>query len=220
METTYSILGSDGKQYGPITLAQIKTWVGEGRIAADTQVWRSDTNNWLPASQYVELGLGQPASPPRPPAPGVIQAQAAGAGDPMLERRVRSGARWFYWIAGLSIINAFTTSSGTGVVFVIGLAMTRFISAFASRMDSGGQGIGMVLVFLVAGLFALFGFFAGKRHTWSFVAGLILYAADGVLALLLQDWLLIAFHAFVLFWLFMGLKANLELKSRSPSGTA
>ncbi len=220
METTYAIVGSDGKQYGPITLAQIKTWVGEGRIATDTQVWRSDTNNWLPASQYMELGLGHPASPPRLPTPAVIQAPAVATGDPMLERRVRSGARWFYWIAGLSIINAFTASSGAGVVFIMGLAVTRLISRFAARMDPGGQGIGLALVFVVAGLFALFGYFAWKRHTWSFVAGLVLYAADGALALLFQDWLLIAFHAFVLFWLFMGLKANLELKSRSPSGAA
>jgi GYF domain 2 len=220
METTYSIVGSDGQQYGPITLSQIKTWIGEGRIGAETQVWRSDSNSWLPASQYVELGLGQPASPPRPPTPGVIQAPAVSNVDPMLVRRARSGARWFFWIAGLSVINAFTASSGTGVVFVVCLAITQFISGSAARMDSGGQGVGMVLVFLVAGLFALLGYFAWKRHTWSFIAGMVFYAADALLAVLFQAWMLVAFHAFVLFWLFLGLKATLELKSRSQTGAA
>jgi hypothetical protein len=97
METTYAMIGSDGQQYGPVTLAQIKTWILEGRIGAETKVWRSDTNSWLPAAQYVELGLGQSAPVS---APGVIRAPASDTYDPMLERRARSGARWFYWIAG------------------------------------------------------------------------------------------------------------------------
>jgi hypothetical protein len=220
METTYAIIGTDGNQYGPITLPQIKTWVGEGRIGAETQVWRSDTNNWLPAAQYAELGLGQQSSPPRPPTPGVIRAAAVTAVDPTLERRVRSSARWFFWIAALSVINAFTASSGTGMVFVVGLAITQFISGFAARMDSGGQGIGMALIFLASGVFAVFGYFASKRHTWSFIVGMVLYAGDALLAVLVQDWMLVAFHVFVLFWLFLGLKANLELKSRSQTGPA
>lgn len=217
METTYAMIGSDGKQYGPITLAQIKSWVGEGRIAADTQIWRSDTNSWLPASQYVELGLGQPI-PPRPPAPGVIQATTVGSADQMLQRRALSGMRWFYWIAALSVINALTFSSG--VVFVVGLAVTRVISKFTMQMDSGGKGVGFVLIAVAAGLFAMFGFFASKRHTWSFIAGIVLYAGDGLLAVFYQDWIMVAFHAFVLFRLFTGLKATMELNSGSSKAVA
>ena len=74
METTYAMIGSDGQQYGPATLAQIKTWINEGRIGSQTQVWRSDTNTWLAASQYVELGLA-----PSPPPP--LQGRAAAGGN-------------------------------------------------------------------------------------------------------------------------------------------
>jgi hypothetical protein len=44
MEITYKIIGTDGLQYGPIALEQLKLWVGEGRISRETKVLRSDTN--------------------------------------------------------------------------------------------------------------------------------------------------------------------------------
>ncbi len=41
------------------------------------------------------------------------------------------------------------------------------------------------------------------------------YALDTVLFVLASDWLVLAFHVFVLFWIFMGLKANMQLKAQS-----
>jgi hypothetical protein len=224
METTYAMIGSDGQQYGPVTLAQMKTWIVEGRIGAETQVWRSDTNAWLPAAQYVELGLGQPAvapiAPVAPAAPGVIRAPAVSATNPLLERRARSGARWFYWIAGLSLINTFIAASGQGVVFVVGLAVTQYIYYFAAQFGSGGVGVGIALSLMVAAMFAMFGYFAWKRHSWSFIAGMVLYAADTLLAVLAGVWLSVGFHVFVLFWIFLGLQASNQLKAQAGGGQA
>jgi uncharacterized RDD family membrane protein YckC len=55
METNYKIIGGDGREYGPVTLDELKGWVRDGRIGRQTQIWRSDLNSWLPASQYQEL---------------------------------------------------------------------------------------------------------------------------------------------------------------------
>ncbi len=55
MEAEYKIIGGDGTEYGPTTLAELKAWIGDGRVANATQVWRSDTTNWLPAEKYTEL---------------------------------------------------------------------------------------------------------------------------------------------------------------------
>jgi uncharacterized RDD family membrane protein YckC len=55
METNYKIIGGDGREYGPVTLDELKGWVRDGRIGRQTQVWRSDLNSWLAASQYQEL---------------------------------------------------------------------------------------------------------------------------------------------------------------------
>ena len=66
-------------------------------------------------------------------------------------------------------------------------------------------------------------FWLGTKELRSFFSdfvllALIVYAFS--LAVIAQAWMLVAFHAFVLFWLFLGLKANLELKSRSQTGPA
>jgi GYF domain 2 len=222
METTYAMIGSDGQQYGPVALAQIKSWIIEGRIGAETQVWRSDTNSWLPAAQYAELGLAQPAQAP----PAVIRATAVANRDPMLERRARSGARWFYWIAGLSLVNTFTLSHGS--VFLVGLAMTAFINGFATGMGPQYQGVGTGLSIAVAALFGVFGFFAWKGQSWSYIAGMVLYGLDAVLvvgmAVMLSAhadvWLMAAFHVLVLVWIFRGWQATNQLKAQSQSGPA
>lgn len=227
METTYAMIGSDGQQYGPVTLAQIKTWILEGRIGAATQVWRSDTNSWLPAGQYVELGLGQPAPAPGViPTPGVIRAPAAGSYDPMLERRARSGARWFLWIAGFSLVNTFIL--GHGAVFLVGLAVTPVLKGFAAGLGPQYEGVGTVLSVVVAALFGMFGFFASKGRSWGYIVGMVLYGLDAALLIglamlssAMQDvWLMVAFHVLVLFWIFRGWQASIQLKKISSGGPA
>jgi uncharacterized RDD family membrane protein YckC len=55
MDATYKIIGADGREYGPVTLTEVKAWIADGRIAGRTQVWRSDQGRWLAANQYQEL---------------------------------------------------------------------------------------------------------------------------------------------------------------------
>src|SRR4051794_10400383 len=100
MQTTYKILGGDGKEYGPATLEQMLAWLREGRVHAATQVWRSDQSAWLNAAHLPDLQI-----PPQP----VPSAQAGGvmmADVQHLYAHMRSGATWFYWIAALSLINS------------------------------------------------------------------------------------------------------------------
>ena len=207
MEITYVMIGTDGQQYGPVLLEQFKTWVGEGRVVADTKVMRSDTRSWLAAAQYPELGLTQraptAAPPPLPASPTSPLPPTPGTYDQVLARVARSGASWFYWIAGLSMVNALMTASGGGY-FVVGLGVSLFLP--------------MALGLVVAAMFAGLGFFAWKHHTWSFIVGLVLYAGDAVLFLVVQEWLGLAFHAYVLFRLFRGLQANLQLNAGATGG--
>lgn len=55
METNYKIIGGDGREYGPVTLEEMKSWIRDGRIGRQTQVWRSDMGSWVAASQYQEF---------------------------------------------------------------------------------------------------------------------------------------------------------------------
>lgn len=207
MEITYTMIGADGLQYGPIDLNQLRAWVNEGRITGETKVLRSDTNAWLPASNYSELGLapapamalsGQgsavmTASPPRP-------AVAAPAMDPVLVRRVRVGASWFFAIGIFSVINALIALSKSGAFFLVGLGVNLLIPSLVAN-------------FIVCGIFALLGVFARKGQIWSFIVGMILYGLDALIFLPTGLWLPLAFHAYVLFRIFMGLKACFELNA-------
>ena len=71
--------------------------------------------------------------------------------------------------------------------------------------------IALVLDVIAAGIFVVFGVFACKRHAWAFIAGMALYGIDSLLTLVAQYWLGVAFHAWVLFSLFVGMKAAFQI---------
>jgi hypothetical protein len=237
METTYTIIGADGQQYGPISLEQLKGWVAERRVNPETKVLRSDINSWLPAAHYTELEMTPQVQAMAASAPATFAAAPNVAGAPgmagvagtpagaALIRRAHSSARWFYWIAGLSMINTFIAMSKAGLVFVVGLGTTQIIDGVASGMGSGGMAVALVLNTIVAGVFVMFGIFSVKGHAWSFLVGMILYALDGALIMGLSllakadlPILALGFHGYVLFLLFIGWKANMELNRMSRGG--
>lgn len=55
MDIHYKIIGGDDIEYGPTSLAELKSWIHDGRVAAMTKVWRSDLSNWSRADRYTEL---------------------------------------------------------------------------------------------------------------------------------------------------------------------
>jgi hypothetical protein len=64
----YKIIGADRKEYGPATHDQIRNWIAEHRINAQTQVRAEGDPEWRPLSAFPEfadaLGLGSPAPEP------------------------------------------------------------------------------------------------------------------------------------------------------------
>jgi hypothetical protein len=209
VENTYTIIGADGQQYGPITLDQLKSWIVEGRVTGSTNVSRSDQESWLRAEQWPELGMAQTAA-------RVVPA-STGAGDPLLERRMVSGADWFFWIAGLSVANLITAQ--VGFVFLFGtLGSVEWISRLAWQSGANGGAITLAAQIAIAGLLCLFGIFGRRGQCWSFFAGMAVYALDGVLLALsdsssISGWLNIGFHIFALLGIFAGLKACNQLNA-------
>jgi hypothetical protein len=132
-----------------------------------------------------------------------------------LEQRSKSGARWFFWIAGLSIITSIVSLFGGGFAFFLSLGTTQVIDGLAKglsqELGDAARIVGLTLDILMAGVFVLFGWFALKRHLWSFVAGMILFMLDALLLLAFQIWISFAFHLLVLFWIFKGYQAARQL---------
>ncbi|MCM3869246.1 MAG: hypothetical protein ND895_00940 [Pyrinomonadaceae bacterium] len=131
-------------------------------------------------------------------------------------RQSVSGARWFFWIAALSMINSIISLMDGQWNFLAGLGMTQVISglaiALSQDLGSAVTVVALVLDVLVAGVFVALGLFAQKGHSWAFIVGIVIYAFDGLIFLLVQDWFSLAFHGFVLFCLIRGLMAQNKWK--------
>jgi hypothetical protein len=207
MELTYMVRGADGKEYGPASLEQLSGWAQEGRLQPQAGVKRSDMDGWAAAADFVELQpiFGAPVNTAA--ATAVAQKATVTRNDPAAAAQMRSGASWFYWVAGLSLINTVSAFSGSSWRFILGLGITQVFDEFGSTLSGGGKFVALVLDLMVAGVFVLFGVFAHKAHKWAFIVGMVLFALDGLIFLLVQDWLGVGFHAFVLFCLFRGFSA-------------
>jgi hypothetical protein len=130
------------------------------------------------------------------------------------ENQLKSGTNWFWWIAGLSVVNSLILLSGSNWNFVVGLGVTQIVDgvaqALASELPDVGTIVkigGLLIDVAIAGLFVLLGFLARKRFAWAFIIGIVLYSLDGLIFLLVQSWLNVGFHAFALFGIYSGFKA-------------
>jgi hypothetical protein len=51
----YRIIGANNREYGPVDADQMRRWIAEGRVNANTQVLAEGTTDWKPLSQFPEL---------------------------------------------------------------------------------------------------------------------------------------------------------------------
>ena len=73
----YTIIASDGQQYGPSDFATVQQWIQAGQANAQTMVYKEGTADWVPLSTLPEFaGIlgGAPGAPATPAAPGVSVA--------------------------------------------------------------------------------------------------------------------------------------------------
>lgn len=131
--------------------------------------------------------------------------------------RVRGGAGWFYWIAGLSLINSAVVIFGGNFHFVIGLGMTAVVDALAKQVGSAGTVLDIVINGFIAGIFFLFGSFARKAQKWAFAVGMAIYALDALLLLMVKDILSVGFHAYALYAIYRGFSAITQMQSANAA---
>ena len=111
---------------------------------------------------------------------------------------VARGARWFWWIAGLTAVNLALELAHSDVNFVLGLALTQV----AHAMLSGP--VPYVVDALLVGAFFLFGRQGQAGQGWAFIVGALLYVVDALVYVKLQAWLPVGFHALALFYIARG----------------
>src|SRR5512140_2869742 len=122
MDLTYMVRGADSKEYGPANLEQISSWCKEGRILPSHEVRRSDMEYWSKAGDFDEFqplfgvtARAVPALAAQNPGgiSGIAGPATADQQQALAAAQTRSGGSWFYWIAGLSLVNSISAFAGS-----------------------------------------------------------------------------------------------------------
>lgn len=111
-----------------------------------------------------------------------------------VDSKIKGVAIWFYIIAAFQLLAAYMAWSSGSVNPVLAMAA-----------------MGLAVTDIVIGaLFVLFGYFAGKKQSWAFVAGLLLYALRAIIEFFVFfNPISLLIRAFLLFRIFQGLQACL-----------
>ena len=120
----YRIIGADGKEYGPVTLEQLRQWVAEGRATAQTAVQAEGIPGWKPLAQFPELvGNAVPPMAGGRPMTGADRKIAAGVCGILLGWLGIHKFVLGYTGAGVTmvLVSVLTCGLGAGVMGVIGL---------------------------------------------------------------------------------------------------
>lgn len=129
-------------------------------------------------------------------APQAVDRTAVVAARP----RIASAARWFWWIAGLSVVNSVMVATGSHTSFLAGLGITQLADGFFHAFPPAAYALDLAVV----GFFVAMGFVARRGYRWAFVVGGVAYALDALIFLPFGAYLPIAFHLWALFFITNG----------------
>jgi uncharacterized RDD family membrane protein YckC len=91
----FTIIGGDGREYGPVTVAQVRAWIASGRADEDTKAKVAGTTEWQRLGDFPELTGEEPP---------VIRAEVEDPAHPapiLAGRLVRLGATLIDILLGL-----------------------------------------------------------------------------------------------------------------------
>ncbi len=119
---------------------------------------------------------------------------------------------WFAAIAALSFVNSLLIMFGAEMTFVIGLGATQVVDAIvaATRQEAAASAatvlsvIGLAINLCIIGVVMVIWWAAGRGSAAAYLVGMVLYALDGLIFLLAQDWIGVGFHVFFLAMLWGG----------------
>lgn len=72
----YKIIGADQKEYGPVSADEMRRWMAEGRVNAQTLIQAEGQTDWRPLSTFPEFAAAQPM-PGSAPMAAIPNADAA-----------------------------------------------------------------------------------------------------------------------------------------------
>jgi len=188
-----------------------------------TQLTTSIAENPYAASAAVAQPV--PTAPVVPVVPVVpaVSALPHDAAVRELFARGKNGAAWFYWIAGLSVVNTVMVLAEGGRRFALGLVVTMVSDAMAAKALKPGGEISLLWIALgfnafVLGLFIVCGRLSQRRMLSIYALGMALYLVDCIFSLMLSGFMRtgggfigIAIHGYALWSMWSGFVAYRQL---------
>jgi hypothetical protein len=159
----YKIIGADGKEYGPVTIEQLRQWIAEGRANAQTSVQAEGSTEWRTLGDLAELadsfGGGRPPIGPTPPDAGVeasLEQQVSRLVAQGYDLDIGSCVRrsWDLWKANWGLMVAVNLVVGAlvgGVGSLISLAVRLPLGFHSLTGSVAGFCANMLWCFAVAG---------------------------------------------------------------------
>ena len=115
----YKIIGTDGRQYGPVNTEQIRRWLAENRLHAQTLVQSEGASDWKPLGSLAEFAADLNAVPPPIiPAPGAAAARAS--------QKIAAGI-FGILLGSLGIHKFILGYTGAGLIMLLVTVLTCFI---------------------------------------------------------------------------------------------
>ncbi len=90
----FTIIGGDGKEYGPVSVEQVREWLASGRASLDTRAKHIGYEQWKRLGDFDEFAP-QPISAP-PPLEG--SSASVGTATPPASRWLRLGGALIDWV--------------------------------------------------------------------------------------------------------------------------
>ena len=92
----FTIIGGDGKEYGPVKLQQVKNWIADGRANLDTKAKRIGDEEWKRLGDFpeintpapAEVSTAEPAIPDPSDGKGPLKVDPKTYADDLIERAI------------------------------------------------------------------------------------------------------------------------------------
>jgi TM2 domain-containing membrane protein YozV len=132
----YRIIGIDGQQYGPVSAEQLRRWLGENRVNAQTLIQPEGVSEWRPVSTFPEFAGDLKSAPP-------LAAPPLTGGDVRASNKIAAG------ICGILL-------GSLGVhKFILGYTGTGIIMLLVTLLSCGLGGVVMHVIGLIEGIIYL-----------------------------------------------------------------
>lgn len=149
MNTSYKIRGSDGQEYGPFQLEQMRQWITEKRVNEKTPVFATGAEGWVLFETVPELAaLLAPTPPPVLPAAAAKSKSDGGLNVIIPYKNVR--ALTAYYLGVFSAIPVLGLPLGLAA-FTLGILALRF----RRKNPAAGGAVHAWIGILAGGFFSL-----------------------------------------------------------------